>query len=180
MLVKTWDKEGIDYLSFIYVHCCKICFSEGPLLSLFSLLIQKQQVKLLSMFLTSLNSSWALTFLTTLFFPKGCWAMFLDYFFVIGPFFPILCKAFLHWSSVISSRFSQAGLLIFLHIFLSIVMHSSCACNVLSLITCQLSWAPLPFRTFLHGIPCTSSLNKLKSSLLKSQSILCYLLSLLP
>lgn len=128
-------------------------------------------------FLASLNSSWALAFLKT---SLNAQAMFPDYFIVTCPFFTIPCKAFLHWSSVIRSLFSQAGLLIFLHIFLTIVVACSCACNMLSLIKCQLSWAPLPFRTFSRGIPCTSSVNKLKSALLNSQSILCYLLSLFP
>lgn len=103
--------------------------------------------------------------------------LFLDYLFVTCSFFIIPCKAFLHWSSVISSLFSQAGLLIFLHVFLNIVMDCSCACNMLSLIKCQLSWAPLPFRILSHGIPCTSSLNKLKSALVKSWSILLAFLS---
>lgn len=45
------------------------------------------------------------------------------------------------------SLLSQAGLLIHLHT----VKDRSCACWRQSLNTCQLSWAPLPFRAFFHG-----------------------------
>lgn len=67
----------------------------------------------------------------------------------------------LYWSSAVSSFFSQASLLINLLIFLSIGIHHF---SVWRRLTCQASWAPLPFRVACHRIPPTSCQSKLKPS----------------
>lgn len=67
--------------------------------------------------------------------------------------------AFLCWIMVMSSILSQAVFLIHLFVFMNIGMKTS---NSWRMLTCQLSWACLPFRNASHGIPLTSFLNKLK------------------
>lgn len=82
--------------------------------------------------------------------------------------------SFLHLKSVRSSLFSQAGLLLYLFSFLNIRMDCSCALRRLSLKTKQLSWVSLPSRADSPEILPTSSLNKPKSTLLKSWVIIAF------
>lgn len=167
--MKTESKKALSSLSFI---CYTVAKSSLQQRFLFVQPLNTKAADEASTFFASLNSSWALAFLTT---SLNAQEMFLGYSFVTCPF-SILCKAFSHWSSLFSLLFSEASLLIFLNVFLSIVVDCYCACNMLSL-THQLSWATLPFRSFSQGIPWTCSLNTVKCALLKSQSIICYLLS---
>lgn len=73
--------------------------------------------------------------------------MFLSFSLVAWPrFFLLLICILFCWRSVMTSLLSQVSVLIHLFLFLTIRMNCSCTWSVLSLKTCQLLWAPLPFR----------------------------------
>lgn len=81
------------------------------------------------------------------------WRRLLNSFFVACPCFHLVCAAFLCWTSIMCSQFSQTDLLVFLLLFPSMRMAHSYAWRMLLSQTCQLSRAPLPTRAALHGIP---------------------------
>lgn len=111
------------------------------------------------------------------------WTVFLNFFLHSLSLLPspVYCLC-LHWSSIMSYLFTWACLPINLLVFLSIGMNSYCSWRMLSLKTCQLSCAPLPFRVASsHGHPPISSLNKPNFALLISMVCLlltCHLLYL--
>jgi len=112
----------------------------------------------------------------------SCWAL---PFLALSPaaifyVLPLYCASavFLHWSSAKNSLFSQGSLLIHLLVFLGTGTDCVCTWMILRLKTWQLSWAPFFCKAASPGIPLTSFLRKLKSSLLIFKSVLAFLLIL--
>lgn len=110
---EDWGIVVIEYLKFICVCCKAPAFQRRSLIFFVQPFNTKAAGVATLRFLASLNSGWALAFLTM---SLNAQATFLYYFFVTCPFFTIPWKAFLHRSSVLGSLFCQADLLIFLHV----------------------------------------------------------------